>query len=363
MFYFYIIWGYSLLGSLFFPKKIYFYAIGIVLVIFSGLRGLDVSRDTLAYYDVFTSTQNISDILNNSSTVNLEIWFKGLSYLFNVIGLNFSCLLIALCCLAIYINFKQYNKYAPFAFIAIIVYVSNFYLMHEMVQIRAGLASAVYLIAIQYLSRSKLKYFLLCSLAAMVHVSFLVTIPIYFLINGSVKRLNIYASLCILLFLSNILEIQWSEINLNINWAQSLTNNFEYINFKLNEYTKIQSEFHKIGLVNIFRLIIILFTVYIIYTNNISNYFFIQLTQLYLLGIIFFYAFFDYEGLSIRLSEIFFTVEPLVMSFFCFIVCQVYFKKIKGYIFLKIAFLSIFLLMWLLVFISNLNSFEPYAIF
>ena len=65
-------------------------------------------------------------------------------------------------------------------FLSLVIYISNVYLLHDMTQIRAGVASGIFLLAIRPLAEHKIfRYTALILLAALFHYSSLLLLPRY----------------------------------------------------------------------------------------------------------------------------------------------------------------------------------------
>jgi hypothetical protein len=357
---YYIFWL-LIIGLSFYPRRNLILII-ILATLFAGIRGLDVSRDTEAFYEVFVTTNNFESVYDNVlSGVRVEYSFRLFSYLINYFNLSFTALLIVIAFCSISINFWQFRKHSLFFPISTVMYLSNFYLLHEMVQIRAGLAAAFFLVAVSYLQKSFLKYSSICVLAALMHTSFLISLPIYFFINNSIKKLNLLIIFAIFIFILNILGVQLIKIDLVV--GDLLERIHPYLSFKINAYTNpiaLDQYEHKIGFLNYLRIIFVLFLFYSINNIKITNINNIKYFQVYLLGIIIYYLIFDYSAISSRLSDIFFTVEPLVVSFLFYYLINDYVEPKRRCI--KIAIFTIFIFLMLILLSRNLQIFNPYEI-
>lgn len=79
--------------------------------------------------------------------------------------------------LSVNIKLKAIEKTSNFHFLSFLLYLVISYPLHELVQIRAGVAISLYLYAIHYLKQNKVKYILCILLAACFHYSALVALP------------------------------------------------------------------------------------------------------------------------------------------------------------------------------------------
>lgn len=80
-------------------------------------------------------------------------------------------------------------------FLALAVYISNFYMLHDLIQVRAGVASGLLLLCIRPLEERNLRRFLPTALAAMLfHYSAIVILPLW-LLNPRTFRKWLWAAL------------------------------------------------------------------------------------------------------------------------------------------------------------------------
>jgi hypothetical protein len=348
-----------ILGLSFYPNK-NTKIIVILLTIFCAIRTLDVSRDTGAYYELFSTTIDYNDVITNlKSGVTVEYWFRIASFAANYVNLHYNIFLFIIALVSISIHFWQFKRYSLYFPVTTVAYLSSYYLMHEMIQIRAGLAAAVYLTAVPYLNISKMKYFTICSLATLIHTSFIITFPIYLFINKSTKRLNLLISLALILFfieLLNIKSFRFTSIYNYLSWVEFVS---DYVFLKLTAYSIPGEDAEKIGLINISRIIIATIAVYLINKNKIKDFIIIKYFQLYVVGIIAYYILFDY-GVSSRISDIFFVVEPLVMSFLFYMLLNSSIIDVNFNPITKISLILLFMVYFFMIFWSNLQIFNVY---
>lgn len=164
------------------PKK-YQYSLfcffGLCLILMCGLKevGLDPDSDNYAqtyrtYYDEKSSSEVESSFIIISAVLNLFTNDPHALFLFYAlfgVGLKFFA-------------FYRYDNKRLFLFL--VLYLSYFYVVHEMMQIRTGILSAMYLLAIHEIVEGKrwlaLIYILI---GCLFHVSGLILLPILFFRN------------------------------------------------------------------------------------------------------------------------------------------------------------------------------------
>lgn len=178
------------------PKsKLYLFVIsGFVLFLFAGLRGSYIDKDYDVYefflksipsFEFFFSNFSVEDYYHEPTFILIGIISKAITAENSIIFFIFFYSILG-------VLFKLYAiwKLSDFAYYSLLLYFCNFYFLHEMTQIRVGVASGIVLISLPYiLSRDKFKYFGLIILASAFHYSAVLFAPFYFL---NTKKINIY---------------------------------------------------------------------------------------------------------------------------------------------------------------------------
>lgn len=157
----------------------------IVLALFAGIRSYHVGTDSGTYTRNFTSQLDVNYFKFDESVEPgyqlFEYILLGLTddyfWLFFITGL-----VVAYCYLRIIKKYSVNYWLAVFLFITLGAYTFFFN------GLRQGLAMAIFALATPYLLEKKLiPYLLICFLASLFHVSALVMIPFYFLVNIRIK--------------------------------------------------------------------------------------------------------------------------------------------------------------------------------
>lgn len=183
-------------------------------------------------------------------------------------------------------------------FLSICLYWSNFYLLHEMAQIRAGVAGGLCLISLRYIiSRDFPKFILLVLSAAFFHYSSFVFIPLYWM-NYKTFNKNLYS---IPLFLVCVLSI------LGVKFL-----NPEFFAFipKIKLYIELTSRGEQ-AIIRIWNnpgfLINLLITTFLIFKQEAiskCNKYFILLLKLNILSVLMFMSFEQVPVVAIRGSQV-----------------------------------------------------------
>ncbi|MEO6732479.1 MAG: EpsG family protein [Ferruginibacter sp.] len=183
-------------------KKILFLFFGAILMIYVAFRDGESVRD----YKLYTTFFNNPETFIEPSFTFIAFIIK--KYLYGDVILLF----IIYAILGVGIKLKAITQLTPLFFLSLLVYLSNFLILHEMTQIRVGIASGILLLCIKPVYERKLTTFLLlCTVAVFFHYSALILFPLWF-INGHKRRY-----LLLILAMPVGLVIYFLNINLILN--------------------------------------------------------------------------------------------------------------------------------------------------
>ncbi len=159
----------------------------IVLIYEAGMRSL-LWPDTLSYaWDYLYSTPSLMDLtlekFRHASLGYAEFGFFCLSAFAKMLfGDNYHAYFTLVAFLSIGLLYVSLRKYCVFPLIGLLVYLSRFFMGREMMQIRAGLAIAIVVYALQYIERRRLWVFVtFVVFAAMLHRSAILVLPVYWM--------------------------------------------------------------------------------------------------------------------------------------------------------------------------------------
>jgi hypothetical protein len=148
----------------------------IILIFLAGFRlpGADYGAYTLAY--------------ERGGIERLEPSFSIISEIARNIYDTPYTLFVIYAVLGVSINVLSIKLLSSFFYLSMLVYLSNFFILHELIQIRAGVAAGILLLSIKYIyERDLLCFMFLCGMATLFHYSSVIFIPVYFL---SVQKIN-----------------------------------------------------------------------------------------------------------------------------------------------------------------------------
>ncbi len=317
-------------------KWLMYIVIGIAMIACAGLRPVGFDRDSPNYEMVFLNPDS------SALSLAVEPLFIVLSKLLYVIYPDVQILLLTFALVGVTIKFVAIRQLSPLFFLPLIIYFCNFYLLHEMTQIRAGIASSLFLLTIKPLaSGKKLAPLLIILLASTFHLSALSLLPLLFLNNKPIKPVWKIVMACLVpaCFLLYFLD-------LDLLTAIPIP----YISERIELY-KAHSEFgdvDKESILNPFPLMkMAVFLYFLYFADTIKHYVPSINLIIKILGcsLLVYFAFASIKIISTRLSELYGIVEIVAYPCILFTIRP----KIVGIILVCImAFIEIFfnLYMW-----------------
>lgn len=307
----------------------FYWFICFTCILLAGLRPAGSDRDYFTYLDHFDNYNNV---------ILLEPTFKALAYAVHLFGnSHYLFLFVIYAILGISLKFIALKKCSIYLPGSLLIYLSNYFLLHDMTQIRVGVASAFLLLSIKPLYDKNLKHFALMALCAtLFHYSAVIIFALWFLRDNSSKLLWLILPLiAFALFLLNVNLLL--DVPIPILHDKILTyQNLKYTNSIHNE-------------INVFNAVYLLklFLFYLIglkynYLSNIYCYFTL-LFRIYALSLSLFLLLSDIPVLAYRLSELLGIVEILLLPLLIYLFKPVYLSKVCFFLFcLIILFINEF---------------------
>ena len=282
-----------------------FILIAICLMMYAGLRPVGFDRDSHNYYINF---------IHSDTTEQMEPAFLLISSICYHIVQDVHSLFLVFATIGVSLVFISIKRLTPLKFLPILVYMMNLYPLHELTQIRAGVASGLFLFSLIYISEGKKIFAFVCILlACFFHISALVLFPILFLSNKPFSwkwrlALNAAVPVCVVFYYLDIDFITLIPIS--------------FISEKIELYKHVNDfgDIEKARLMSPFPLIKIFFFVYLTYfADTIKEYVSSTYLLIKVLGIsiVAYFAFASFPIMSMRLSELYGIVE--IVTFPCLI--------------------------------------------
>lgn len=209
------------------------------------------------------------------------------------------------------LNLESFKKYSPYFLICILFYFVHHYVLKEMIQIRAGLASAICLYSIRFLSENKYKkFFFVWIIAVTIHLSAVIWGITWFChrYKMTFKWVNY------LVIFSLIIGIVCPFGNLIKLFANGIDERLTaYIAYGDEGYAGTLGIFTNINtLKSMFVFLII--SLYYKKLESSSKYF-VPIYYAYAAGLSWLMIFNDFAIIGARMSSILFSVEPIVISY------------------------------------------------
>ncbi|MEG1728358.1 MAG: EpsG family protein [Bacteroidaceae bacterium] len=209
-----------------------------VLIMVAGFRPIGIDNDSLSYVQSY-----------QHPTGFLEISFLFISDLVRFIFNDVRALFVIYALLGVIIKVYAIDKLTNLLFLSMAVYVSNFFILHEMTQIRVGVAAGLFLLSLKFIYDQKKKMAVFSILGAFLfHYSAVTLLPFLFMRTGSLNRIERF--ICIF-----IIPIAYLFSFTGLDLLSSIP--IPYIQQKLTAYKEIMD----MGLgdtVNIFSLLFLM---------------------------------------------------------------------------------------------------------
>lgn len=159
-------------------KVILYVFFGVVLLMIAGFREIGIDPDS----DNYESTYR--DFYHDKATDTVEVSYVIIASLLNMFSSDVHILFVFYALFGIGLKFLAIRKYTPYFFLPIVVYLSYYYELHELTQIRTGILSAMFLLAIKPAAEGKkwlAAIYLL--IGTLFHTSGLILFPLLLLNN------------------------------------------------------------------------------------------------------------------------------------------------------------------------------------
>ena len=244
---------------------------------------------------------------------------------------NYYVLFLLYALLGVFLKSIGIWRMSSFPYASMAMYVSFFYILHELIQIRVGVASAIGLIALgEIYNKNLFRFLLLIALAACFHASALFYILFYFIDCRSFDR-NKWIIYGILLASCSILIFSWILPHISFDFAYS----------KLVEYTQraelgIDDQAQITGTYYTIQYILLILYIWFAGKLSLCNKYTYLLLKILIIGYALRLAFYTFNPiLGIRLSELCLIVELILFP----VAINLFKQKSLGILF--VAFIGI----------------------
>jgi len=289
--------------------KAIFFLLSVLLIYMAAFRSNEIDRDYKNYVEIFNN-------INGIQKGKIEITFIWFSQLIKQQAGGVVCLFILYALLGIGLKIFAITRLTPFWILTLLVYFSHFYMLHDLTQIRTGVASGLLLISILPIyNRRFIQFFILSILAVLFHYSALIVFPLYFLKPDRLDK-RIYFSILMFSYLFYFFGFSLK------NFISIIP--IDYIQTKLFTYISLANQGKDIptnvfSFLQIFRLLICVIIIIFYESMYSKNKYSILLIKIYVISVASYVIFYDIPTLSFRISSYMGIVEIIIIPFLIYI--------------------------------------------
>jgi hypothetical protein len=321
----------------------------LILIVIAGFRPIGFDRDSIQYVimlDTYTT-------FFTSEFFRAEPTF----WLFEAFNQNYldgtpRNIFIIYAILGVTLKLFAISRLSLYPILSIIAYICIYFPLHEMTQIRVGIASAIFLLAIPDIVDKRLdKYIFKILLAMLFHYSSIIMIFFYFINTKEINRFFYLLLPVLAIFISIGPFSMFNIFSYMVNYLPS------FLSENLNRYIEIMEVLGMHNKINIFDLyhisLLLLYIILIMMVRYMKSKYDIVVTKLLGFSLFTFYIFSFLPVLATRISEYIGVVVVLAVT----IPLRIYKQKIPSYI-----LISIFLFLNLSTFLIIKDDFFDFTI-
>lgn len=287
----------------------------IMLAYLAAFRGEGVDRDYIGYIAMYNATMPISYYLSNaleliskdpafviiSSIIKYSLHDKAI-YLF----VTFAVLGVALKAVAI-------KRMSSFWLLSVLLYYSHYYLLHEMTQIRVGVACGFFLLSIPSITDKKpLRYLLYIAVAASFHYSALLFMPLYFL-NSTKLNKKLYLLVLLLPMLFMLIKLSIHPVFTLLGQDNPLTQRYYIYTYLLSQ--SAAKHINMFNVIILFNLVLGVLFIFKWSAISLCNKYAVIIIKIHVYSIALFYLFYDLGAFAFRFMEILNVVQMISIPF------------------------------------------------
>lgn len=298
------------------PRANYVYwGIACILIIVAASREVGFDHDSEHYESLFNRSADWD--------VGLVVEF---SYIFlcNTLKMlwdDVHIVFFVYACIGVLVKFKAIRQLSPLFFLPIVIYLGNFFMLHEMTQIRAGVASAFFLLSLRPLADGrKWLAFAYMAVAVFFHYSAIMLLPVLLLGNKELTDRQ-------RIILASFIPLGFVIFFLNYTIAASVP--LPFIGDKLEAYQNLRDKgfmgnltVNPFSLIYLAQMAIYLYCTYFYKTILQSNPYITILLKVKAISIMALFLFADLPVMASRVNELFGIVDIVLYPCICYTVKQ-----------------------------------------
>lgn len=285
-------------------KYVLYTFVGFILIFIAGFRSEQGNPDYANYKEMYEDAR--------TGDVIVEFSYVFISHIVQFIFDNILFVFLVYAIIGVSLKLTAIKQLTDLWFLSLIIYFSNFFILHEVIQIRVGVASGFLLLCIKPIYDRNLKRFLvLVLLAVFFHVSSLIILPLWFL--GKFKnKINLFV-------IGIIIPISYCVYFMNVTILNFIP--IPYVQEKLDVYAQLQelgtADFlTEINVFNYVFLARILFFYFLLYKSELlmsHNKYTVLLLNIYAISLFMYPALAMMPVLAGRISELLGVVEIILL--------------------------------------------------
>jgi hypothetical protein len=288
-----------------FLSEFLFWSTALILILIAGLRPVGLDRDSTAYATFIQSVTEVN-FLDKEPAFWLIKWFNDVLFHGNI-----HTFFLIFAVLGVSLKFLAIKRLSKLPWLSVIVYLSMYFILHEMTQIRVGVAAGIFLLAIPDIYNRNFKKFITKALlASLFHYSAIIMVPLYFLNPRKISIIYLLLPITGLLFAY-------------FNLSKMLLTNFvgilpEFLAYKIRMYLSLLElgEHSKINILNFYYsslLILLYFCLFCYITNKIKFTYDILFIKILSIMLFTFYFFSPLPVFAFRISEFFGVISIILL--------------------------------------------------
>lgn len=321
-----------------YQKQTYWCCI-LMLIIIAAFRPSTCCQDYEGYVTYY-------NIIEDIPLTFLEPTFFAIAWLSKLLFKSYIGIFIIYSILGVGLKGIAIIKLTKYYSLSLILYWGSYFLLHEMTQIRVGVAAGILLISIPYIQKkAPYPFFLIILIGCLFHYSLAIFVVFYFIDPNKINK-NLYIASIFIVFFATV-------SGLNIISILSLIK-LGFLSQKIETYQALleQGVFGGISLLNPLLFLRIIILIFFISNYEIllsKNKYAVTIVKIYAFSIFSFIALSPLPVLAGRLSQLLGIVEIILIPYL------IYFLK-PWYITVIIILLFIALIMYKQLYYSNLMS-------
>ncbi|MCP5463699.1 MAG: EpsG family protein [Deltaproteobacteria bacterium] len=306
----------------------------VILACMAGFRGFWFT-DYGNYVGIYGETVHLYDFLyygGNPPRIHGEFLYLFLNTLVKTFFDSSIPVFVIVAALAVGLNCVAFKKFSPYPLLSLLWYFSHLFLYKELIQIRAGLASAIVLCSVYFIVHKKpLQYTVAIILAFLFHVGAIIALPVYWVCKKDFGKKMLFFPLIVGFALG---LTSWLDSFLNLMGAANV------LPQKLAWYQETYSD-DALGVLNPMTLKQLFFCFFLVGSKEILKTkfkYFYPIMVMYILSTAWLFALQEIPILAARIATFLSAGDPVVIAFLISL-----FKE-KKVVSMGIAFLSIVIL-------------------